>query len=194
MQLALASSQNLSTSQKKLLKKNKNFKQPLVRAHEGRRPELLRQAQEPAGAQVPVDRLRRQPRAREKTFFFGQLPSGVFALFSSSVVGGLFRFFSRPERPFFNFFSFCSYLFPSPPLSLDTRKNAKTGQPNPRPPPRGGLCPGKKREKERRKRRERESVGVEVTFFFSFFRSPRPQKTKRPNLSETSATWPSTAT
>ena len=49
---------------------------------------------------------------------------------------------------------FLTPLLPSASLSvsLETRKNA-TGQPNPRPPPRGGLCPGK-REK-RRKRRER---------------------------------------
>ena len=94
----------LKTSQKQ----KTNFQlslQPLVRAHEGRRPELLRQAQEPAGAQVPVDRLRRQPRAGEErvvvaffSFPFRQLPSGL----SNFVVGGLFRL---AQRLFFSFVS-----------------------------------------------------------------------------------------
>jgi len=94
----------LKTSQKQ----KTNFQlslQPLVRAHEGRRPELLRQAQEPAGAQVPVDRLRRQPRAGEErvvvaffSFPFRQLPSGL----SNFVVGGIFRL---AQRLFFSFVS-----------------------------------------------------------------------------------------
>ena len=89
-------------------KQKTNFQlslQPLVRAHEGRRPELLRQAQEPAGAQVPVDRLRRQPRAGEErvvvaffSFPFRQLPSGL----SNFVVGGIFRL---AQRLFFSFVS-----------------------------------------------------------------------------------------
>ena len=62
-------------------------------------------------------------------------------------VGGLF---SWPERLFF--LSFFSLFLLTPllfPLSL-SRISTKTGQPNPRPPPRRGLCPGK-REREREK-------------------------------------------
>ena len=94
----------LKTSQKQKTKFQLSL-QPLVRAHEGRRPELLRQAQEPAGAQVPVDRLRRQPRAGEErvvvaffSFPFRQLPSGL----SNFVVGGIFRL---AQRLFFSFVS-----------------------------------------------------------------------------------------
>ena len=111
--------------------------------------------------------------------------------------------FSSQASPFSSLSSlFLTPLLPSASLSvsLETRKNA-TGQPNPRPPPRGGLCPGKrerrgeKGEREKRgKRRERKEekkkerqVEVKVEFFSL---SLKKKKTR----SETSATSRSTAT
>jgi len=136
----------LKTSQKQ----KTNFQlslQPLVQAHEGRRPELLRQAQEPAGAQVPVDRLRRQPRAGEERvvvafflFLFDSFRAG-------SRISSLEEYLQRRKKLIFRlaqrlFFSFVSLPHASFALRFSLRLSRNSKKRN-RPTKSSASTPGR---------------------------------------------------